>query len=198
MQSDEVCVRSPWWNRWPPSVPAASRWCWSCRNGLAHSRWCSGPRWTPRWAVDTDSGLGPPGPAGGPLWWCGPDTVPLIVQWNMLLGLKTSYDLSSRVSLSLLIYMLFTVIYWNACGVCDHNFSSDWSFIYRNTTRTENHPYRRVSWTFPKWHWYWREKRKSTQTFGPADDQAELRTDRHAHHFLVMACQNCSWCWVVS
>lgn len=140
MQSDEACVRSPWWNRWPPSVPAASRWCWSCRSGLAHSRWCSGPRWTPRWAVDTDSGLGPPGPAGGPLWWCGPDTAPLIVKWNVLLGLKTSHDLSVRVSLSLLIYMLFTVIYWNACSVWDHNFSSDWSLIHRNTFRTVKCP----------------------------------------------------------
>lgn len=36
-----------------------------------------------------------------------------------------------------------------------------------------------------------------TLTFGSADDQAELRTHRHTHHFLVVSCQNCPWCRVV-
>lgn len=78
----QVCVCSPWWNHWPPSEPAASRWCWSCRTGLCRSRWCSGPRWTPRWAEDTDSGRGPPGPAGGPPWWCAPNMGPLSGKGN--------------------------------------------------------------------------------------------------------------------
>lgn len=146
----QVCVRSPWWNRWPPSVPAASRWCWSCRTGLCHSRWCSGPRWTPRWAAGTDSGRGPPGPAGGPPWWCAPNMGPLSGKGNtpfdMWFAKKDVETFSKASSESALV--VFQPIHCN----CAEKAAGAENLLYRSSPSHSG-----LDFFLSKWQWQWRE-----------------------------------------